>query len=90
MACIHPDTFKYTFDPSAVEALWEELQSAYGPVDHNPAFKTVQLEIPAFYLRAVDTGNPITVVRKRHSTAADVAALHELFGLSPETTAMEE
>lgn len=84
MACIHPDTFKYTFDPSSVESVWRELAARYGPVHRNASFRTIEIEAPAFFLRAVEGGNPISVVRKRCCSASDIIVLHSLLGFEEE------
>ncbi|MCA9662636.1 MAG: hypothetical protein KC486_30125 [Myxococcales bacterium] len=46
----------------------------------NGAFRMMEIEAERFFLRSVIGGNPITVIRKRACTDADIDELHALFG----------
>lgn len=85
VACIHPETYKYFVAPSAVERLWQQLQERYGPPKRNEAFRTLEVETPHFFLRAVVGGNPITVVRKRCCSHESIKEFHDLVGYDSKT-----
>ena len=79
-ACIHPQTFKYFFHRDTVTELWRRLAERYGTLKMNGAFRMMEIEGEHFFLRSVIGGNPITVIRTRHCTRADVDELHRLIG----------
>lgn len=79
-ACIHPDTYKYFLQADEVRRIWRLLEQHYGPVSTTPGFGVIEIRSARFLFRAVGGGNPITVIRLRGCTAADVATLHERIG----------
>jgi hypothetical protein len=79
-ACIHPETYKYFFPVDEVRRVWGVLEACYGPIETTPGFGVIQIQSARFLFRAVGGGNPITVIRRRGCTEADVAALHERIG----------
>lgn len=79
-ACVHPETYKYFLDRDAVIPTWHKLAARYGAPRHNPSFRTMEIVAPRFTLRATVLGNPVTVLRRRECTAADLAELHALLG----------
>lgn len=82
-ACIHPETYKYFFEVEQVRRIWAVLEQHYGPLHTTPGFGVLEIRAPRFLFRAVAGGNPITVIRRRGCTPADVAALHERIGYAP-------
>lgn len=83
-SCIHPETYKYFFDVGEVRRVWSVLAQHYGPITTTPGFGVIEIQAERFLFRAVGGGNPITVIRRRGCTAADVATLHERIGYVPE------
>lgn len=79
-ACIHPETYKYFFALDEVRRVWGVLEACYGPIEHTPGFGVIEIKAERFLFRAVASGNPITVIRRRGCTEADVEALHERIG----------
>jgi hypothetical protein len=79
-ACIHPETYKYFLDVDDVRRIWHVLEACYGPAQLTPGFGVVEIRTECFLFRALRGGNPITVIRRRGCTPADVAALHERIG----------
>jgi hypothetical protein len=79
-ACIHPETYKYFFAKDEVRRVWGVLEACYGPITTTPGFGVIEIRAARFLFRAVGGGNPITVIRRRSCTAADVATLHERIG----------
>lgn len=79
-ACIHPDTYKYFLAPEEVAQVWRRLEAAYGESQINHTFRIQEIETPRLFLRSTTRKNPITVIRKRRCTDADIQALHELVG----------
>lgn len=82
VSCIHPETYQYFFNPNETERVWSRLETHYGEICENHTFHTIEIVTPAFFLRAVETGNPITVIRKRNCTSGDIATLHDLFNFT--------
>ncbi len=80
--CTRNDTFRYFLDRENVVPVWQALAARYGHPGHNRSFRTMEITAPAFWLRASVLGNPITVVRRRGCTPADVAELHALLGFA--------
>lgn len=89
VACIHPETYKYFFDPALVEQVWQRLEQRYGRPKRNEAFRTIEVETPHLFLRAVVGGNPITVIRKRGCPSHAIDALHEAIQFGPPNVALE-
>jgi len=83
-ACIHPETYKYFFAVGEVRRVWGVLERCYGPIEVTPGFGVIQIQAERFLFRSVASGNPITVIRRRGCTEADVATLHERIGYVPE------
>lgn len=79
-ACVHPETYKYFLDRDEVLATWRRLAARYGPPRHNHSFRTMEIGASRFTLKATALGNPVTVLRRRECTAADIAELHALLG----------
>lgn len=79
-ACIHPETYKYFFAVDEVRRVWGLLESHYGPIETTPGFGVIQIQAERFVFRAIASGNPITVIRRRGCSPADVATLHERIG----------
>jgi hypothetical protein len=79
-ACIHPETYKYFLPVDEVRRVWGVLEACYGPIETTPGFGVIQIQSERFVFRAVGGGNPITVIRRRGCTEADVATLHERIG----------
>ncbi len=79
-ACIHPETYKYFFARREVAAVWDRLAAAYGEIRRGGPFGIIEIHSPRFIFRATMGGNPITVIRTRHCSEADVEALHRLIG----------
>lgn len=79
-ACVHPETYKYFLDREAVLATWQRLVDRYGEPRRNPGFRTMEIAAPRFMLRSTLLGNPVTVLRRRDCSAADIAELHALLG----------
>lgn len=79
-ACIHPETYKYFLPVDQVRPVWGMLEACYGPLRTTPGFGVIEIQGERFLFRAVGGGNPITVIRRRGCTAADVATLHERLG----------
>lgn len=77
-ACTHSDTYKYFIDPQQVDALWAKLKEHYGPIRTVRGLATIEIESEALLLRAPESGNPITVIRKRRCSTEDVEVLHHL------------
>ncbi len=85
VACIHPDTYKYFLDPALVDEVWQRLETRYGPPQRNEAFRTIDVETPHFFLRAVIGGNPITLIRKRSCPIEAIDECHELLRYQSKT-----
>lgn len=79
-ACIHPETYKYFLELGEVQRVWRVLEASYGPITTTPGFGVIEIRAQRFLFRAVAGGNPITVIRLRGCTAADVETLHERIG----------
>lgn len=79
-ACIHPETYKYFFAKHEVAAIWQRLAATYGEPRELGGFGAMEIQAGPFILRATLGGNPITVIRTRRCTSADVEALHRLIG----------
>lgn len=79
-ACIHPDTFKYFLAREAVLATWARLVARYGELRRDPAFRTMEVVGPRFTVRSTWLGNPVTVLRRRGCSAADIRELHAILG----------
>lgn len=79
-ACARGGTYKYFFDRNDVVGVWRRLESRYGEVRRNEAFKTMEIESERLILRATLLMNPITVFRKRLCDATDVEEFHLLVG----------
>jgi hypothetical protein len=79
-ACVHPETYKYFLDRDAVVPTWERLAARYGEPRRDPSFRTMEIVGPRFRVRATLLGNPVTVLRQRACTAADIEELHALLG----------
>jgi hypothetical protein len=86
IACERGGTFKYFLAADRVQAVWAALSHAYGEVRRDPAMATIEISCAAFIIRSTTLGNPITVMRKRACTDADVAALHLALEFSDERT----
>lgn len=78
--CVHPDTFKYYLDRDDVIATWRRLAARYGAPSAPSSFGVVEIHTERLWIRAPRFLNPITVVRRRQSTSADVEELHALLG----------
>jgi hypothetical protein len=79
-ACIHPETYKYFFELAEVQRVWRVLETYYGPITTTPGFGVIEIRANCLLFRAVAGGNPITVIRLRGCTTADVETLHERIG----------
>lgn len=79
-ACIHPETYKYFFDVHEVRRVWAVLEASYGAITMTPGFGVMEIQGERFLFRATRGGNPITVIRRRGCTEADVQQLHERIG----------
>ena len=88
VACIHPETYKYFLDPTVVENAWQRLEQRYGRPKRNEAFRTIEVETPHLFLRAVVGGNPITVIRKRGCPSHAIDTFHEAIQFTPPTTTL--
>lgn len=86
-ACIHPETFKYFVARDDVLDTWSRLSRAYGEPVVTDGFGVVEIRHPRFFIRATRMLNPITVIRRRYCTDADVQAIHDLLGFRPEDCA---
>lgn len=82
-ACVHPETYKYFIERDAVMATWVRLIGRYGELRRNASFRTMEVAGPRFVLRSTLLGNPITVLRRRDCTPADIVELHALLGYAP-------
>jgi len=82
-ACVHPETYKYFLERDAVLPTWERLAARYGEPRRDPSFRTMEVVAPRFRVRATLLGNPVTVLRQRACTEADIAELHALLGYTP-------
>ena len=89
-ACIHPETYKYFFDVGEVRRVWGVLEQHYGPIRTTPGFGVIEIQSERFLFRAVGGGNPITVIRRRTCTHADVETLHQRIGFLREPTSSED
>ncbi len=88
-ACIHPETYKYFFAKPEVREIWQRLAAAYGEVRTEGGFGVMEIQSERFIFRATLGGNPVTVIRTRRCTPADVEALHRQIGFrETETTTM--
>ena len=83
-ACIHPETFKYFLEGAVVSDVWQRLSDTYGTPERNVIIPMLQIDGRTLIIRAPACGNPITVIRKRKCTEADVVELHQLFGFELE------
>jgi hypothetical protein len=81
-ACIHPDTYKYYFDRGSVWPTWEALEREFGPISRNDAFGTQEILTRALIIRSTKLGNPVTVIRRRTCSPADVAKFHDVVGFA--------
>ena len=81
-ACIHPETYKYYLDRASVWPTWQALARAFGPIAKNVAFGTQEILTPALIIRSTKLGNPITVIRRRTCTQADVTKFHDVVGFA--------
>mgnify|MGYP000008068766 CR=1 FL=1 len=79
-ACVHPETYKYYLEREAVMETWRRLAERYGQPRRHPGFRTMEISAPRFILRSTLLGNPVTVLRRRDCTAADILELHALLG----------
>ncbi|MCA9681206.1 MAG: hypothetical protein KC457_03355 [Myxococcales bacterium] len=79
-ACIHPLTYKYFFRREQVGEIWALLGERYGELHAGGPFGIMEIRSERLILRATMGGNPITVIRTRHCTRADVEELHRLIG----------
>jgi hypothetical protein len=79
-ACVHPETYKYFLERDEVVATWGRLVERYGEARRNAGFRTMEVAGPRFILRSTLLGNPITVLRRRDCTPADILELHALLG----------
>lgn len=79
-ACVHPDTYKYFLERDEVLPTWARLAARYGEVRKNPGFRTMEVDAPRFTVRSTLLGNPVTVLRRRGCTPADIAELHAILG----------
>jgi lauroyl/myristoyl acyltransferase len=79
-ACIHPETYKYFFEVHEVRRVWAVLEASYGSIIVTPGFGIMEIQAERFLFRATRGGNPITVIRRRRCTEADVLELHERIG----------
>ena len=79
-ACARGGTYKYFFDRSEVADIWRRLESTYGPIRRNDAFKTIEIESDRLIFRSTLLANPVTVFRKRRCAAADVDRFHDIVG----------
>lgn len=79
-SCIHPETYKYFLELREVQRVWRVLEACYGPITTTRGFGVLEIRAKRFLFRAVAGGNPITVIRLRGCTAADVDMLHERIG----------
>lgn len=79
-ACIHPETYKYFFAREDVREVWRRLAETYGAPQINHGFGVTEIQGERLILRATLGGNPITVIRTRRCTPADVDAFHRLIG----------
>lgn len=79
-ACVHPETYKYFLEREEVMPTWQRLAARFGEPRRNPGFRTLEIAAPRFMLRSTLLGNPVTVLRRRDCTAADIAELHALLG----------
>lgn len=61
-------------------ATWSRLVERYGEARRNAGFRTMEVAGPRFVLRSTLLGNPITVLRRRDCTPADILELHALLG----------
>jgi PAS domain S-box-containing protein len=78
-ACIHPETYKYFFEKTQVEAIWLKLEKEYGPRKTGNPFGVVEIDCEKFFFRSVAGGNPVTVIRKQKCVEKDVLDLHKAF-----------
>lgn len=74
-SCPRDRTYKYFFGREATEPTWRRLVEAFGPPAKG-ACGILVLETTHFLMRAPAWGNPLTVLRKRGWTEADVQRLH--------------
>jgi len=79
-ACVHPETYKYYLERADVLPIWHRLAERYGQPRRHPGFRTMEIGAPRFILRSTLLGNPITVLRRRDCTPADIIELHALLG----------
>lgn len=79
-ACVHPETYKYYLEREDVMATWQRLSERYGQPRRHAGFRTMEIGGPRFILRSTLLGNPITVLRRRDCTPADILELHTLLG----------
>lgn len=83
-ACIHPETYKYFLPRQQVLQTWKALARTYGEPVVTPGFGVVEIRAPRLLLRATKMLNPLTVIRLRRCTAADIDALHEILHYEPD------
>ncbi len=75
-ACIHPETYKYFLPREEVLHTWKRLAQAYGEPTVTPGFGVMEIRTPRLLLRSTRMLNPITVIRLRKCTPADVEEFH--------------
>jgi hypothetical protein len=80
LMCATKETYKYFFAKERVEDTWRLLGERYGLVHRDENLKTMQIDSPRFLFRSTWLANPITVIRKRGCSEADVREFHELVG----------
>jgi len=86
-ACIHPETYKYFLERDRVLEIWARLDEAYGARVVTPGFGVVEIRTARLLLRATRMLNPVTVIRLRRCTDADIDALHERLDFRPDQQA---
>jgi hypothetical protein len=83
-ACIHPETYKYFLARDTVLETWQRLALSYGEPVVTAGFGVVEIRTTPFLIRATRMLNPVTVIRLRRCTDADVQALHVLLAFQPD------
>jgi len=86
-SCVHPDTFKYTLHRDEVLGVWRHLAARYGAPAGPSSFGVVEIHTDRFWIRAPRLMNPITLVRRRACTAADIDEFHALVRFEPPAAA---
>ncbi len=80
LASVHPETYRYFLERDEIMATWRRLVERYGEARRNAGFRTMEVAGPRFILRSTLLGTPITVLRRRDCTPADILELHALLG----------